>query len=588
MTTHKPGDQGLIKSGELFKQQPEELLRLLLEYSPSAIAILDLNLCYLVVSQKWLQSCGLSDPVLLIGQSHCDKFPRLDQEDPAIYERCLAGVSVSGEGELILAPTRLPDWVKWQIYPWHDGKSQVGGLIITIEVGADMHQRSTLSVQQSALYRQVQQLNIDLEHQVHERTSQLRQVLNFEAMLKRITDKVRDSLDENQILQSAVKELTLGLNVGCCNSALYNLDQGASTICYEYTTSMPAYQGRVAQMGDYPEIYDQLLQGNYFQFCSIAPNPHRGRVAMLACPIFDNQGVLGDLWLINHEDYIFKEFEIRLVQQVANQCAIAIRQARLYQAAQAQVQELEKLNRLKDDFLSTVSHELRTPVSNMKMAIHMLRVAPTPDRRERYLEILQAECAREADLINDLLDLQRLEAASYPLSEDVIHLEDWLSTIIEPFIVRTQNFQQQLQIDLAQGLPPIKTHSPSLMRILVELLNNACKYTPAGGQIILAIVAQQPNQPIYRVSRSIHMAETNVDHWPAQFQFTLKNQAQIPPGELPRIFEKFYRIPNSDPWKQGGTGLGLALVQKLVEQLQGDLQVESREGWTTFTLKFLF
>ncbi|MBV9385639.1 MAG: GAF domain-containing protein, partial [Chroococcidiopsidaceae cyanobacterium CP_BM_ER_R8_30] len=197
-----------------------------------------------------------------------------------------------------------------------------------------------------------------LEHQVQERTRQLQQALDFEARLKRITDKVRDSLDESQIVQAAVKELALGLSVGCCNIALYNLEQGTSTICYEYAISIPASQGRIAQMANYPELYRQLLQNQYFQFCSIVPHPYRGRVAMFASPISDDQGVIGDLWLINQKDHVFSESEIRLVQQVTNQCAIAIRQARLYQAATAQVAELEKLNRLKDDFLSTVSHEL--------------------------------------------------------------------------------------------------------------------------------------------------------------------------------------------------------------------------------------
>jgi Signal transduction histidine kinase len=66
----------------------------------------------------------------------------------------------------------------------------------------------------------------------------------------------------------------------------------------------------------------------------------------------------------------------------------------------------------------------------------------------------------------------------------------------------------------------------------------------------------------------------------------IRNQAQIPETELPRIFEKFYRVPNADPWKQGGTGLGLALVQKLVAQLNGTIQVESSQNITTFTIEF--
>ena len=169
----------------------------------------------------------------------------------------------------------------------------------------------------------LQQLNADLDRQVQERTAQLRQSLDFEAMLKRITDKVRDSLDESQILQTAVQELALGLGLGGCNASWYNLADGTSTICYEYVTSIPEYRRRAIQMADFPKIYQQLVQGQYFQFCSIVPSPVRGRVAMLACPIVDDQGVLGDLWLINQQQHAFNELEIRLVQQVANQCALA-------------------------------------------------------------------------------------------------------------------------------------------------------------------------------------------------------------------------------------------------------------------------
>ena len=410
--------------------------------------------------------------------------------------------------------------------------------------------------------------NLTLEHQMQERTLQLQQALEFESRLKRITDKVRDSLDESQIVQTAVMELTLGLNVGCCNMAFYNLDQGTSTICYEYATSIPASQGRVAQMIDFSELYRQLLQNQYFQFCSIMPNPFRGRVAMLACPIFDDQEVLGDLWLINQQNHGFNELEIRLVQQVANQCAIAIRQARLYQAATAQVEELEKLNALKDDFLSTVSHELRTPVSNMRMAIQMIKIAPTLERRERYLEILHTECEREISLINALLDLQQLEDASYAISPEVVRLQDWLPGIIEPFRLRTQEQQQLLQVELPPFLHPIISNSTSLGRILAELLNNACKYTPKEGKITLSV----------RQDLAIGIPSSSIS-------FKVCNEAEIAVTELPHIFEKFYRIPSADPWKQGGTGLGLALVQKLVNKLEGTIEVESSRGWTTFNVE---
>ncbi len=436
-----------------------------------------------------------------------------------------------------------------------------------------------IALQQAALYQEAKQLNV----QVQERTVELKRSLDFESVLRRITDKVRDSLDETQILQAAVEELTLGLKLGGCNASLYDWAEGTSTIRYEYIHSIPTYWGRVAQMANFPEAYQQLQQGQYFQFCSLLPNPDRGRVSTLACPIFVDtksaegreQTVLGDLWLIHHEGYIYKEFEIRLVEQVANQCAIAIRQARLYQASQVQVQELEKLNRLKDEFLSTVSHELRTPLANVKMAIKMLRLAPTEEKRNQYLDILEEQSLREANLINDLLEFQRLEGAFcpialqplrlHPIAVQPLRLQEWLLELVEPFQAQFINREQTFILDLPENLPTLFSDVIILQRILFELLNNACKYTAPGGKICLSVTYEAIEQPI--------------------IIFQVGNYAQIPKEEITKVFDKFYRCPNVDPWSQGGTGLGLALVHNLVKQLQGAIAVNSHNNWTTFTVK---
>jgi len=274
--------------------------------------------------------------------------------------------------------------------------------------------------------------------------------------------------------------------------------------------------------------------------------------------------------------------DVSLVKTIADQCAIAIHQAQLYQTVQAlnadlerqvrartaeleqKMQELERLNALKDDFLSTVSHELRTPMANMKMAIHMLKHYPMDERQQRYLDILSNECARETELINDLLDLQRLEAGRSQIQLECIDLGTWLPTVLEPFRHRMQQRQQCLKILQPSHLPPLRSNRHSLERILAELLNNAYKYSPAGGQITLSLQLLAGDR----------------------LQIDVSNPSEIPNAELPRIFEKFYRVPNADPWQQGGTGLGLALTQKLVQQLQGEISVRSGGGYTTFTLVF--
>jgi signal transduction histidine kinase/response regulator of citrate/malate metabolism len=477
-----------------------------------------------------------------------------------------------------------------------------------IELVSAVADQLAIAIQQSELYQQVQQLNDTLEKQVQERTQQLQQALEFEALLKRITDRVRDSLDEQQILQTAVNELAKVLNVDSCDTALYNLEQRTSTIVYEYTQhGFPSDLGGVYQMEILPEFYGRLLQGQPMQFCWLFLPSNRGELSprkledthfsVLALPIIDDQGVMGDLWLYRLAAIDFSQAEVRLVQQVANQCAIALRQSRLYQTTLAQVTELERLNHLKDDFLSSVSHELRSPMSNIKMATQMLEILlhqsnsfATHPHIDRYFQILQEECQRETQLINDLLDLARLEAHSDPLQPILVDLTYWLDYLAEPFLERTRNQRQQLTIDVPAELPPLYTDVAGLERIVIELLHNACKYTAIGEQIVVTAIEHQsavipPNwgadsKPPPPCPPSALQKPT-----PSWIQISVRNSGiEIPVDERDRIFEKFYRIPSSDPWKYGGTGLGLALVKRQAERLQGAIALEHRPGWVGFVL----
>jgi len=466
--------------------------------------------------------------------------------------------------------------------------------LVLLMIIRDVSDRQRAAAELQSLYQQLKQLNAGLEQQVQTRTAELSQALQFEALLKRITDKVRDSLDEAQILQSAVRELALGLEVYSCDTGLYDLENRTSRISYEFIlgNSVASVKGTTANMTDYTDVYQVLLTGQYLQFCWVNQSQDRVRptlepYAMLACPLIDDRGVLGDLWLYHAANRPYQPSEIRLVQQVANQCAIAVRQARLYQAAKAQLKELEHLNRIKDEFLSTVSHELRSPMASIKMAVQMLRITLQKGSVDleagsiaRYFQILQEECQRETNLINNLLDLSRLEAEAEPLTLTSIDLSSWLTGLVEPYLERARSHQQQFQLILATNLPSITSDESLLTRVLNELLHNACKYTPPGECITLTAM-------VNTVAETEHLPK-----FPAPLTMSpnfvylkvCNSGVEIPPEEHDRIFDKFYRIPNSDPWKHGGTGLGLALVKKLVEYLGGSIYMTSVDRCTQFTV----
>jgi PAS domain S-box-containing protein len=250
----------------------------------------------------------------------------------------------------------------------------------------------------------------------------------------------------------------------------------------------------------------------------------------------------------------------------------------IQEAARSQLEEMESLKRLKNEFLNTVSHELRTPLTNMKMAIQMLGIAlhqeqnflselakPQAERSKaaRYFEILDNECEREINLINNFLDLQRLDTGAKSWVLETIQVQQWLWRVVELFKAQNNCYQQNLHLQVAPNLPLLACDPFSLERILIELLTNACKFSPPNAEITVS--AQLKSQNI-------------------QFQ-VINSGVEIPAVELARIFDKFYRIPSNDPWKQGGTGLGLALVEKLTKQMGGTIEVESGSNRTCFIIQ---
>ncbi|BAY15077.1 GAF sensor signal transduction histidine kinase [Anabaenopsis circularis NIES-21] len=198
----------------------------------------------------------------------------------------------------------------------------------------------------------------------------------------------------------------------------------------------------------------------------------------------------------------------------------------------------------------------------------------------QYFAMLQSECDRELGLIEDILNLQHLQAGTYPQQFTNINLHDLILHIIEPLETQFQNQQQTFEINLTPDLPTIEIDSFSLSHILTELLNNARKYTPVGEKTSLGVTVIQ-DETATEDKIPEHFASK-----PSFLQLIVSNTGvTIAPEELTRIFDKFYRIPSQNPWQHSGTGLGLALVKKLVEQMNGKIVAQSANNLTQFIVR---
>jgi signal transduction histidine kinase len=433
-----------------------------------------------------------------------------------------------------------------------------------------------------------------------------------QAMLLRLANCMRDSFDETGIFPTVIQELIKLLNLTGCQVRLYNGDQTAVSVQYEYQIDL-LEPDRAIHRQAFPDVAVRLLP-YAAQICPYRPEEHQA-LTILEQPMLDSLGDLGMIVLQRRQPDWFSEAELNLVDLVASHCAIALRRGRFAQTAQTQSVELKRLNQLQDTFLGTVSYELRLPLSNIKMAIQMITLAfrkdpaALPDQPVvlppelfekvvKYLDVLQRECDRETKLVQDLLDLQQLDTDTLSLMMSAISLTEWLPYVVNPLQKRCQESQLELDYSIAPDLPQLMCDQISLSRIVTELLTNAAKFTPAQEKIWMTVAQvsdadradRRRGEPADR-RRATRLGpdrrEAAADGSLLQIQ-VCNSGVEIPAEEAGRVFDKFFRIPKLDLRKAGGTGLGLALVQKLVQRLDGTITLESSAGQTCFTVELPF
>jgi len=283
----------------------------------------------------------------------------------------------------------------------------------------------------------------------------------------------------------------------------------------------------------------------------------------IGVPIVVKGRILGMLGTsIVHPGRQFTQADLRLAMALADRAALAIENARLYTQERRLRQELEDLNqkvqeanRLKTEFVTVVTHELRSPLTSIAGYLDLLLEEghEGAEAREAYLQIVKRNADRLLELINDLLDLARLEAGKLELKRSPLDLEGLIQEVSGALRPQIEGKGQHLRLDLATPLPVVTGDPECVTQILLNLVSNAHKYTPQGGSITVATRAE-------RAGVCIAVQDTGIG---------------LSSEEQQQLFTKFFRAQHPLVREVGGTGLGLAIARALVELHGGTITVVS-------------
>lgn len=249
--------------------------------------------------------------------------------------------------------------------------------------------------------------------------------------------------------------------------------------------------------------------------------------------------------------------QIQRQEEVLQRNAIYRRQADLVEILQLQKEELTTALQAKADFINTVGQELRTPLTTIKTALTLLN-SPSlkPPQRQRYMDLIAKECDRQSSLITSLLDLVQLDQAVSSVVLQSIRVSDVVPGVVSTYQPLAEEKGVKLVYTAPEDLPAIACMSNWLKQIVINLLHNGIKFTPSGGQVWVR--AKQQGSYV-----NLEVRDTGVG---------------MAPGELPKIFDRFYRVRQSSLEDASGAGLGLTIVQQLLLHCGGSISVKSKPG----------
>jgi len=418
-----------------------------------------------------------------------------------------------------------------------------------------------------------------------------------------VSRSVSSTLDLKETLLRVAREAAVA--AGADSSGAYLLDPTHGVIRPFASHNLPdwvsePFQRTPLSLRAFPLVQEALDQRAPVYSSDVPTDPRCAhpairRLAFRSClfaPMVVKERLIGGLFLVWwQKSHTFTPDQLRLMDGVARQAAMAIDNASAYHeieelnvsledkiakrtrelseinvALEASHRRLQELDHMKSDFLLNVSHELRTPLTAIKGSVdNMLDgiTGPPSESQRRYLLRVKANTDRLVRMINDLLDLARIEEGRVQVIPTFFSLSGLTSELLDT--LRPVASEEGLALQLADGADPLIVYADrdKVGQVLMNLLGNAIKFTPSGGIVNVELAGEEEPFAIVRISDT---------------------GDGIPSEELPHIFDKFYQVQLGRQAKAKGTGLGLSIVKSLVELQGGSIRARSQVGHgSTFT-----
>ena len=391
-----------------------------------------------------------------------------------------------------------------------------------------------------------------LEQKVAERTNEL-------AVVNKITRIISSSLNITQIFESFCNEVNTLLQFDRISLSL--LDDGLQKILFRLikTKDGPVIQHdtprdktgtAIGWVVDHrqPCIRNDALETTEFFEDRLIQK--EGLRSYIVVPIISRQTIFGTLNLVSSRPYAFSDRNLAILEPITEQMAIAIETIHLFE-------QTKKLDQLKSEFVSKVSHELRTPLTSIRGFTEILLSYQDVDHKTQqdFISIIHEESERLTRLINDVLDLSKIEAGRTEWHIQPLPPSDIVTHAVKSVRAMAMEKNLPIVIEVPESLPMIRGDRDQLIQILDNLLSNAIKFTHEG-KITIRAASEDRRVRISVIDTGIGMSASDTE----------------------KIFDKFYQLGETRTGKPRGTGLGLAICREIVHYLGGKIWCESEPG----------